>query len=43
MNGINSFRPTDQPKAKVNFLDVVVTIQNDVLKTDFFVEPTDTY
>ena len=36
INGINSFHPTikfaaDQSKAKANFLDIVVALQNSVL------------
>ena len=45
---INSFYPTikftvDWSKEKVNFLDVKVTLNNDVLSTNLFVKPTDTH
>ena len=46
INEINSFHPTikftaDWSKEKVNFIDVEVTLKNDVLSTDLSVKPTD--
>ena len=45
INEINAFHPTvkftaEWSKEKANFLDVAVTLKNDVLSTNLFVKPT---